>query len=74
VLPASIKSVLRILRDGGWGTAVRDCTRNGAAGDGPPSQEEWLSVILSMFDEVGRINDVAYSHTRVIPTGITTSR
>ena len=52
VLPASVKSLLRVLREGGWDASTRDLTVNAAAA---PSHDEWLSVILEMFDE-GMIN------------------
>ena len=61
VLPASVKSLLRVLREGGWDASTRDLTVNAAAA---PSHDEWLSVILEMFDE-GMIN-VGFSGGRPI--------
>lgn len=61
MLPASVKSLLRVLREGGWDASTRDLTVNAAAA---PSHDEWLSVILEMFDE-GMIN-VGFSGGRPI--------
>ena len=61
MLPASVKSLLRVLREGGWDASTRHLTVNAAAA---PSHDEWLSVILEMFDE-GMIN-VGFSGGRPI--------